>query len=590
MKRNIWFALGLSLSLFYSCKLDEAPQASASENDIFGTENGLKTYSYSFYNNITSGSNAFKGDAMADYGAVNSLNSFLVDGAYTAETSSGWSWSTLRNINHFIEKCTSPNLSEEVKKDYIGQARFFRAWFYYDMVVRFGDVPWLDRPLSVDDSEALFAGRDSRELVMEKIMEDLDFAYNNIRATSSDGTLITKWTALGLKTRIALFEGTFRKYHTELGLQNSSETYLQYVVDAAEELMSKGPYSLNTTQGIESSQRQLFISDNPVTSEVMLAVAFSKDLAVLNDANWWWTSATYGPRYSLVRPFINTILNIDGTPYTDRANYRTEMFYEETEGRDKRLSQLIRTPGYTRNGVAAPPNFSSHTYTGYQPIKYTLDDSYYDNGASNTNAVPLMRYAEILLNYAEAKAELGTLTDAEWKNTIGALRARSGVTGGINNLPIKVDNYLKQTFFPEINNPVILEVRRERQVELALEGFRFNDLRRWNRGELMAELEWSGIYVPALNQLIDLDQNGSFDVVFYDGSQSGPSIDVPAGCAKVAIGGKTTNFQTLTSDKHLEWFKAQKRTWYADGRQTYYPIPATAITKNTNLEQNPGWE
>src|SRR5690606_40347870 len=122
--------------------------------------------------------------------------------------------------------------------------------------------------------------------------------------------------------------------------------------------MTKGPYSLNTQQGIELSQRQLFISEKPVVNEVMLAVAFSSELAVLNDANWWWTSATYGPRYSLVRPFINTFLLTDGTPYTDKANYLTEEFYEEMQGRDARLSQLIRTPGYQRDGVAAPPNFA----------------------------------------------------------------------------------------------------------------------------------------------------------------------------------------------------------------------------------------
>lgn len=589
MKKNIWITFCLSICLFSACELDETPKASATADDIFGTENGLKTYSFSFYNNIISASNAYKGDAMADYGAVNSLNDFLVKGAYSAETSSGWDWSALRNINHFIANCNSPNLSENVKNDYLGIARFFRAWFYYDMVTRFGDVPWIDKPLAADD-EALYAPRDSRTLVMEKIMEDLDFAYNNISAASSDGTTITKWTALGLKTRIALFEGTYRKYHFELGLQNTADIYLQHVVDAAEELMIHGPHTLNTAQGAELSQRQLFISDAPVTSEVMLAIAFSKDLAILNDANWWWTSATYGPRYSLARPFINTVLNIDGTPYTNRPNYKTEMFYQECAGRDYRLAQLIRTPGYKRNGAAAPPNFASHTYTGYQPIKYTLDDSYFDNGSYNTNAVPLMRYAEVLLNYAEAKAELGTLSHNDWKNTIGALRERAGITGGINTLPGSIDNYLKQTFFPDVNNPVILEVRRERQVELALEGFRFNDLKRWNRGELMATMEWSGIYVPGLNQLIDLDQNGTMDVVFYDGNQSGPSINVPAGVAKVAIGGKSTNFQTLTSDNHLEWFKAQQRTWYADGRQNLYPIPATAITKNEKIEQNPFWE
>lgn len=581
--------LSLSVCFMTSCELTEVPKATATEEDIFGTESGLKTYSYSFYNNITSSSDAYKGDAMADYGAVNSLNSFLQDGAYSAETSSGWSWTALRNINHFIEKCNASPLPESVKNNYLGIAKFFRAWFYYDKVTRFGDVPWIEKPLAVDDNDQLFGKRDSRTVVMDKIMEDLDFAYQHIQATSSDGTLVTKWTALGLKSRIALFEGTFRKYHTDLGLASSANTFLNQAASAAEEVMNKGPHRLNTAQGTASSQRQLFISEAPVTTEVMLAIAFSKDLAVMNDANWWWTSATYGPRYSLVRPFINTILNIDGTSYTNRANFETQEFYEECQNRDLRLAQLIRTPGYKRNGVSAPPNFASYTYTGYQPIKYTLDDSYYDNGGYNTNAIPLMRYAEVLLNYAEAKAELGTLTVEDWTKTIGALRARAGVTGGLNQLPTQIDSYLQKTFFPTINNPILLEVRRERQVELALEGFRFNDLKRWKLGNLMADLEWTGIYVPSLNKLMDLDRDGTPDVVFYDGAQSGPSITVPTGVARVAIGGRATNFQTLNNKNHLEWFKAQTRTWYADGRQYYYPIPATAIVKNENLEQNKGW-
>ncbi|WP_156307409.1 RagB/SusD family nutrient uptake outer membrane protein [Sphingobacterium endophyticum] len=587
--KKVFLALGITALLFTSCELSETPKATATEDDIFGTESGLKTYSYSFYNNITSGSDAFKGDAMADYGAVNSLNNFLMDGSYSAETSSGWSWSALRNINHFITKLEGSDLGQDVKNNYLGIARFFRAWFYYDKVVRFGDVPWVETPLSVDDKEVLYGKRDSRVLVMDKIMADLDFAYANIASGSSDGTLITKWTAMGLKSRIALFEGTYRKYHNELNLGSSANQYLQLAAAAAEEVMSKGPHSLNTAQGVELSQRQLFISEKPVTNEVMLAVAFSSELAILNDANWWWTSATYGPRYSLVRPFINIILNEDGTPYTDRPGFMAEEFFEETQNRDTRLSQLIRTPGYTRAGVATPPNFASHTYTGYQAIKYTMDDPSYDNGGTNTNSVPLMRFAEILLNFAEAKAELGTLSVADWTRSIGALRERSGITGGTKVLPTKVDTYLQKTFFPSVTNPILLEIRRERQVELALEGFRFNDLKRWKRGELMAQLPWTGIYVPALDKLMDLDHDGKPDVVFYDGSKSGPSITVPAGVAKVAIGGKASNFQTMTSTNHLEWFKAQPRTWYSDGRQYLYPIPANSLVLNPDLGQNPGW-
>lgn len=589
MKKLFYTVVAFTL-LLASCKLEESPKATISDDVVFGTENGLEIYSYSFYNQLPDGGNAYKMDEMADYGAVNNLNSFLKEGGYSPETSSGWSWGDLRNINHFIASNTNEAIPEEVRNHYNGLARFFRAYFYYNKVVRFGDVPWVDKPLGVNDEEILYGKRDSRELVMKKIMEDLDYAYNNITKSTSDGSEVTKWVALGLKTRVALFEASFRKYHTELGLQSSANEYYQYAVDAAEEIMTKSPHALYTGQGVELSQRQLFTSVNPVTSEVMLAVMFSEELAVMGSANWWWTSPTYGPRYSLVRPFINTFLQLDGTPYTDRADYMTETFYEETQGRDYRLAQLIRTPGYTRDGKTEAPNFNGYSYTGYQPIKYTLDESRYDNGSLNTNAIPLMRYAEILLNYAEAKAELGTLTDAEWAKSIGALRSRSGITQGINTKPVQVDAYLQKTFFPEISDPVILEVRRERQTELALEGFRFNDLLRWKKGNLLADLPWTGIYVPALNTLMDLDMDGKPDVVFYDGSESGPSIGVPSGVAKIALGGSSTNYQTLTSDNHLEWFKSQKRTWYSDDRQYYYPIPANAIVKNGNLEQNPGWK
>lgn len=585
MKKIIYSIL--MLVALSSCELDELPKASAGESEIFGTESGLKTYSFSFYNDLPSGSTAYRLDAIADYGARNSLDNLLRDGALNAETSGGWSWSALRNINHFIVKNNNEKVPLAVRNNYEGIARFFRAYFYYNKLTTFGDVPWIDTPIGIDDQEKLFGKRDSRTLIIDKIIEDLDFAYNNISVSSSDGTMITKWAALALKSRVALFEGTFRKYHTNLNLQSTADIYLNHAANAAAELIEKGPHSLNTAQGTALSQRQLFVSDKPVTNEVILAVALSKDLSVLGDANWWWTSATYGPRYSLVRPFVNTILNIDGTPYTSRKEFMTEDFYQETQGRDMRLSQLIRTPGYKREGVDTPPNFASFTYTGYQPIKYALDGTMYDNSGLNTNALPLIRYAEVLLNYAEAKAELGTLTTSDWTKTVGALRARAGVTGGLNALPTQVDEYLKKTFFPAISNPVILEVRRERQVELALEGFRFDDLKRWKRGELLAELPWTGMYVPEYNKLMDLDKNGTPDVIFYQGGTSAPTV--PAGVARVAIGGAASNFQTITNTKHLEWFKAQVRTWYPDGRQYLNPIPASAIVKNQNLTQNPGW-
>ncbi|MCH5719786.1 RagB/SusD family nutrient uptake outer membrane protein [Niabella hibiscisoli] len=125
----------------------------------------------------------------------------------------------------------------------------------------------------------------------------------------------------------------------------------------------------------------------------------------------------------------------------------------------------------------------------------------------------MFRYAEVLLNYAEAKAELGTLTDADWALTVGALRSRAGITGGLTTKPTVADPYLVANYFPGITDPSILEVRRERGIELSLEGLRFADLLRWKRGELMQQ-EWNGFYVPALNTPMDLNEDGILDVAF----------------------------------------------------------------------------
>lgn len=571
--------------------MDEIPQASVDKDTVFRTEKGLETYSYSFYNMLPSVSDGFRQDAMCDYGAVTSFDNFIREGAYSAELSSGWSWGDLRNINYFIENCTNEAVDESVRNNYIGLARFFRAYFYYEMVVRFGDVPWIDRTLGVDD-ELLYAGRDSRTTVMDHVLEDLDFACENISRTKDEtGSLVTKWVAYALKSRICLFEASFRKYHTELGLTDSVDEWYQEAVRAAETVMKESGHSIYTGEGTDASFRSLFISDKPVTSEVMLASCADAGLAVLGEANWWWTSGTYGARFSMIRTFVNTFLNTDGTPFTDRAGYETMEFYDECQNRDARLAQTIRTPGYERDGAPAAPNFNGYSYTGYQPIKYTLDDTKYDAGALNTNAIPLFRYAEVLLNYAEAKAELGTLTDADWANTVGVLRARAGITGGLSAKPTKVDAYFQQNYFPNISDPVILEVRRERSIELALEGFRFTDLKRWKRGELMT-MRWTGIYVPALNVQMDLDKDGTPDVIFYTGEKP---TGLPASCTPVSVGEGTQQGLTGATSGNLTWSDNDPRVWYDDGRQYYYPIPQSAINNatlpdgTTNLKQNPGW-
>lgn len=355
--------------------------------------------------------------------------------------------------------------------------------------------------------------------------------------------------------------------------------------------MDEGGFDLHTTAGTDLSYRQLFTSKLPVTKEIILANVCDSTLNVLNDANWYWTSATYGSRLSFTRTFVNTYLTINGTPFTDVAGYQTKVFADEVQNRDKRLQQTIRMGSYKRiNGGAqevAPPVFS-YTYTGYQPIKWCLDDVFYDGGTRNDNSISLMRYAEVLLNYAEAKAELGTLTDNEWMNTIGALRSRAGITGGLNTKPTVVDPYLQSNYFPSITDPVILEIRRERGIELAWEGLRFNDLIRWKRGELLTQA-WNGFYVPALNTAMDLNGDGKNDVLFYQGTAPAPITGVTFINVSATLPNGAVNPQRLSNNTsgEITWLNNVSRVW--QNKKYLYPIPTGDLQINPALGQNPGW-
>ncbi|HEY6899056.1 MAG TPA: RagB/SusD family nutrient uptake outer membrane protein, partial [Puia sp.] len=383
-------------------------------------------------------------------------------------------------------------------------------------------------------------------------------------------------------------------------------SWLQNAVSAAKAVMDSSGFALSTAGGAASAYRNLFISTAPVSGEVMLSVVMNQSLSVMNDANWYFTSATYGSRYSFTREFINTYLTANGTPFTDIPRYDTLPFIKETQGRDARLAQTIRTPGYTRissnKTVAAPPVFS-YTYTGYQPIKWCLDDTYYDAASNNINSLCLMRYAEILLNYAEAARELNTLTSADWTKTVGAIRARAGLTGGLT-MPVTVDPYIQAYYSPvatpvtsgpeyytaplTITDPVLLEIRRERGVELCLEGFRFADLTRWRLGTLLTH-SWNGMYVPALNQPMDLNGDGVLDVCFYQGSQPSNISGVTYINVSPTLNG-TPNPMQLSNGTYgeIHWLDNVKRTWH--DYKYLYPIPYSEILLNGNLGQNDGWQ
>lgn len=582
MKKIVYIIL--TAICFYACDMEEPPKAQVDKKPVFNTESGLKMYTNSFYELFEPVAPSMY-SANSYYIATNQVIRYLTENAFSAEESTGWNWGELRNINYFIANCTDESVPVETRNNYIGMARFFRAYFYFNRMKQFGDLPWIDHPLDVKDP-LLYAGRDKRALIVDKIKEDIDFAIAHIKTKKDPScSTITSAVAAALKSRVCLWEGTYRKYH-KLG---DAEEWLKEAVSASEYVMKAG-YSIYNGDGAEKSYRKLFVSKVPVTEEVIYAITFDGTLGVVHSGNRRWTSVTFGNCPSLTRSFVNTYLTLDGTPFTDKSNYKTMSFTEECKNRDTRLAQTIRTPGFTRldgsKVVETSPNYA-YAITGYHTCKFTLDDMQYDNVDICDNNTIFFRYAEVLLNYAEAKAELNTLTDEDWSKTIGTIRARAGITGGLSSKPVKVDTYLQSRFFPSVSNPVLLEIRRERAIELSFEGFGWSDICRWKIGEATTNV-WDGIYIPELEVAYDMNGDGVLDVCFTKKTEpeKAPGVFYLYVGEKLANG--TTNNYQIDKDGHtLVFMKDQKRTWH--DKLYFHPIPAVDYVKNPNLGQNPGW-
>jgi len=565
-----------------SCKkfLDVDPLDKLTPEQAFSTENNLQLYVNSFYpGNLPDGPGVYQADVMTDVTVPNAVPNYI-SGKLNVQDAAAWSWGSLRNINYFLVNYNNPAIPLKARNHFAGIARFFRAYFYFQMVKQYGDVPWYNKPLGINDPD-LYKARDPRSLVMDSVLADIDFAVANIYpAKDNSATQVTKWVALGLKSRICLFEGTFRKYHSETGLTATAVKWLEESASAADELMKSGQYKLQVSSDATRDYRSLFISENPVSVEVLLAAVYNNSLKKWHNAAWWFNSATLGARLGLDKHLINTYLKQDGSRFTDDASYETMEFQDEVKNRDLRLQQTIRMGDYKRtDGSPAPPDFTV-TYSGYQIQKFSLDDKYFDTRTESYNSIPVMRYAEILLNYAEAKAELGQLSQDDWTQTIGALRKRAGIANS-DVMPVTADAYMKNTFFPMISDALILEVRRERAIELAVEGFRYDDLKRWKAGKLL-ERPYTGIYIPGKDQVLDLNEDGKPDVSFVD---KVPATKVP-GVTYFVLDNNTSKLSEGNKG-NLLWLSTTKKTY--EDKQYLYPISANEILLNPKLDQNPLW-
>ncbi len=608
MKRYLLplFAVVLGLA---SCEdfLEKYPKDKLVEETFFRNEEDLKLFSNSFYDNLLDKTPYnLQSDVVFQKGTISDeLLGGTAREVPTKAASGGWSWGQLRKINTMlghIDQCSD----EAVRNQYTGLAKFFRAKFYFEKVKKFGDVPWYDKELGSTDS-TLFNPRDSRELIMSHMVEDIDEAISYLPSEVSTYR-VNKWAALMLKSQFCLYEGTFRKYHNlSIAGGRSAEDYLKLAYESASEVMGSGVYSL------ADNYHDLFMQVDADKSEYILAIKMDQSIGCTHSATSYVLMNTGGnPGFS--KKFVDSFLMKDGSRFTDKEGWETMQFVDEMKDRDPRLGMIMRLPSHVRTNskkTVYGPELTM-TSTGFQLEKFVMDPQYEtaERAGMSFNDIPVFRLAEAYLIYAEAKAELNILTQEDVDKSINLLRDRVGMVH-LNLAGLTVDPFLVSERYGYTNlaalSPAnlaqILEVRRERTIELVLEASRWDDIVRWKEGQCFPQPLY-GVYFPGVGPY-DLTGDGKPDVYLYDTKSVDNSVKteytskygtsfVFLQIQEIEIDGNYVPYSDgiVLSGGHsgyVDMYRTRTRS-FDENRDYLYPIPRGDRDLNRNLAQNPGWD
>ncbi len=558
--------------------LDRTPLDEISSEDYWKSTNDLKLYVNQFYPNAfyVSGSDRYEHIFAADIESDDMLHVQempRLQGSRVIPATGGWNYSTIRSVNYFFDNYEQCESDFDEYKIYVGEALFFRAFFYFDLVKEYGDVPYFDKALQTD-SEELYLARTPRNQVINFIIDDLDLAMTYLPSGKQEGgNRLSKDIAQLFKSRVCLYEGTWEKYHSgdPFGVSNpNSEEYLQMAVQAAESVMLTGVYNIYSTGNPEWDYfffSEVDYSDNP---EVLLQKDYNLDLG-LGHARQFQTATGTSGGAGLTKSFVESYLCTDGKPIYLSNGSPNPLYQGDGDlittatNRDPRFVQTIFTPGFPLQIEGADTTYfvrpsvdeAAHTVnpTGYQ-INKILNFDPIHHASLSTSGVGftgwiIFRYAEVLLNYAEAKAELGTLTQGDIDKTIKLLRDRVGMP----NLDISSIENDPNWLFPDLS-PVLNEIRRERRVELIGEGFRWNDIARWAAAD---EVLTGHRPLGAMFNSIDYPDLNADDYSLTDG--------------------------------YFDPLKSRLPNGYGFDLERDYlsPISTEELTLNINLDQNPGW-
>jgi hypothetical protein len=575
---KLFFSSIVLIALLSACEkdfLEKYPLDEVSSADFFKTTNDLIVYINAFY--LSPGlemeyrkSGLSNTDVNSDTQMEGSDIDERLRGTRTIPSDGGnWTdyYSWVRQINYFFDHYKKCEDSFDEYKQYVGEAHFFRALLYFKLMQSFGDVPWYSSVLGTD-SEGLYAPRTPRNIVADNIIADLDTAVLYLSKDKVEGgTRINKWYALGLQSQVALYEGTWERYHAGdvFGVSSPDpDKYLQKAVEATESIMNSGLFELYSTGNPETDYYNFFLQrDYSSSKSVLFWHKFSRDLNLFNEYNYIHKyPRNHG---NLTKGLADSYLCIDGNPISVSPLYEgNDTIIDEMRNRDPRMLQTFFQPDdpwfIKGNDITTwadglwniiYSNYQLECATGYMYRKTYNPDDAYQSPEDEENPVIRYRYAQALLCFAEAKAELGNITQSDLDKSVNLLRDRVGmphlILGSITTDP--------DWDFDDVSD-IINEIRRERKVELAIEGLRWLDIARWAAAdELIVGKRPKGI-------------NG---------------YQFPEGSAISVV--------PLDEDGFLDPFqRALPDGWgFKINRDYLDPLPLNELTLNPNLTQNPGW-
>lgn len=565
--KNILLTIACSVLLVSCDFLDRPALDSMTDEDYWETEANVRSFVWGFYPSYFVG-----------YGSGDTWGSFFTGGGTTDDYSStsvskfndivptsggGWTFEYIRKANILIDRVQRVSMSEEAKAHWTGVGRFFRAMEYADLSRSFGDFPWYDKELKeTNPVDVLYRPRDSRVFIAQKIIDDFEYAVANIRPQDgTDQLTINRNVALAYMSRQMLYFGTLFKYHNvDAAL---SKTMLEKAKWAADEVIKSGKYSIS--DDYLKLFTSLSLAKNP---EIILYREYEAAIVTHNVHTYNGPEAQTGASQSLMESYLCT----DGKPIKVSSLYQgNTTFAKFMSNRDPRMVLCFR-PKLHLQGITA--NYSTTGYSSKKFFSPELDGTSDGSGNRNTTDAPIMRYAEVLLNYAEACAELGAISQNDLDKSINLIRARKGV----NMPPLSVNVAVVDPSNNHEVDPLTWEIRRERRVEMCFEGLRNKDLKRWKQWDkLDTEKNTAinrGAYINPANFATEVEG-------FKVGGKTTARI-VDANGNEVAAG---------TAGLIKPAFSTKRE--FLDARIYLDPLPMDQITlykdKGVELTQNPGW-